>query len=78
MLGEDEVAEIARAGYAEADSTDRKSREAAVSLFLSDAILEAREPDSGVNGREPNWSDSGRRHLTRGGISERSRCSCAI
>jgi hypothetical protein len=28
---------IARAGYVEAASTDRKDREAAVSLFLSDA-----------------------------------------
>jgi hypothetical protein len=36
-VGEDELLEIARAGYAEAASTDRKSREAAVSLFLSDA-----------------------------------------
>jgi hypothetical protein len=37
VVGEDELAEIARAGYAEAASTDRKDREAAVSLFLSDA-----------------------------------------
>ena len=29
--------EIARVGYAEAVSTDRKGREAAVSLFISDA-----------------------------------------
>ena len=35
--GEDELAEIARAGYAEVASTDRKAREAAVTLFLSDA-----------------------------------------
>jgi hypothetical protein len=38
VVGEDELAEIARAGYAEAGSTDRKDREAAVSLFLSDAV----------------------------------------
>jgi hypothetical protein len=38
VVGEDELAEIARAGYAEAASTDRKSRAAAVSLFLSDAV----------------------------------------
>jgi hypothetical protein len=37
VMSEDELAEIARAGYAEAVSTDRKDREAAVSLFLSDA-----------------------------------------
>jgi hypothetical protein len=37
VLGEDECAEIAQVGYAGAASTDRKSREAAVSLFLSDA-----------------------------------------
>jgi hypothetical protein len=37
VVGEDELAEIARAGYAEAASTDRKAREAAVTLFLSDA-----------------------------------------
>jgi hypothetical protein len=37
VVSEDELAEIARAGYAEAASTDRKDREAAVSLFLSDA-----------------------------------------
>jgi hypothetical protein len=36
-VGEDELAEIARAGYTEAASTDRRSREAAVTLFLSDA-----------------------------------------
>jgi hypothetical protein len=35
VAGEDELAEIARAGYAEAASTDRKSRAAAVSLFLT-------------------------------------------
>jgi hypothetical protein len=38
VVGEDELAEIARAGYAEAASTDRKDREAAVSLFLSDTV----------------------------------------
>jgi hypothetical protein len=43
VVSEDELAEIARAGYAEAASTDRastdrKNREAAVSLFLSDAV----------------------------------------
>jgi hypothetical protein len=37
VVGEDELAEIARAGYAEAASTDRKGREAAVGLFLADA-----------------------------------------
>jgi hypothetical protein len=37
-INEDELAEIARAGYAEAASADRKSREAAVSLFLSDSV----------------------------------------
>jgi hypothetical protein len=37
VVGEDELVEIARAGYAEAASADRKGREAAVSLFLSDA-----------------------------------------
>jgi hypothetical protein len=38
VVGEDELAAIARAGYAEATSTDRKEREATVSLFLSDAV----------------------------------------
>jgi hypothetical protein len=38
VVGQDELAEIARVGYAEASSTDRKAREAAVSLFLSDAV----------------------------------------
>jgi hypothetical protein len=38
VVGEDELVEIARAGYAEAASTDRKDREAAVSLLLSDAV----------------------------------------
>jgi hypothetical protein len=38
VVGEDELAEIAGAGYAEAASTDRKDREAAVTLFLSDAV----------------------------------------
>jgi hypothetical protein len=33
VVSEDELAEIARAGYAEAASTDRKTREAAVTLF---------------------------------------------
>jgi hypothetical protein len=37
-VGEDELAEIGRAGYAQAASTDRNDREAAVSLFLSDAV----------------------------------------
>jgi len=37
-VSEDELAEIARVGYAEAASTDRKMREAAVSVFLSDAV----------------------------------------
>jgi hypothetical protein len=38
VVGEDELAEIARAVYAEAASTDREHREASVSLFLSDAV----------------------------------------
>ena len=38
VVGENELAEIARAGYVEAASTDRKDREAAVNLFLSDAV----------------------------------------
>jgi hypothetical protein len=38
VVGEDELAEIAGAGYAEAASTNRKDREAAVTLFLSDAV----------------------------------------
>ena len=38
VVGEDELVEIAQAGYAEAASTDRKDREAAVSLFLGDAV----------------------------------------
>jgi hypothetical protein len=37
VVGEDELAEIVKAGYAEAASTNRKDREAAVSLFLSDS-----------------------------------------
>ena len=37
VVGEDDLAEIARAGYAKSASTDRKGREAAVSLFLADA-----------------------------------------
>jgi hypothetical protein len=37
VVSEDELAAIARAGYAEAVSADRKAREAAVSVFLSDA-----------------------------------------
>ena len=41
VVGEDELAEIAAAGYAEAASTDRKDREAAVSTFLADAVLGA-------------------------------------
>jgi hypothetical protein len=36
-VSEDELAAIARAGYAEAASTDRTAREAAVNLFLSDS-----------------------------------------
>jgi len=40
VVTEDELAEIARAGYAEAASTDRSDR-AAVSLFLSDMGLVA-------------------------------------
>ena len=36
VVSEDTLAEIARAGYAEAASTDRTARETAVSLFLSD------------------------------------------
>jgi len=38
VVSEDELAEIARAGYAEAASADRKAREAAVGVFLSDAV----------------------------------------
>lgn len=38
VVGEGELAEIARAGYAEAASTDRKDREAAVTLFLNDTV----------------------------------------
>jgi hypothetical protein len=38
VVSEDELAAIARAGYAEAASTDRKARKAAVSVFLSDAV----------------------------------------
>ena len=38
VVDEDELAEIARVGYTEAASTDRKGRETAVSLFLSDAV----------------------------------------
>jgi hypothetical protein len=37
LVSEDELAGIARAGYTEAASADRKAREAAVTLFLSDA-----------------------------------------
>jgi hypothetical protein len=37
-VSEDELAAIARAGYAEAASTDRKVRELAVRMFLSDAV----------------------------------------
>jgi hypothetical protein len=36
VVREDELAEIARAGYAESASTDRKGREAAGGLFLAD------------------------------------------
>jgi hypothetical protein len=38
VVSEDELAAIARAGYAEAASTDRTAREAAVSVFLGDAV----------------------------------------
>ena len=38
VVGEDELLEIARAGYDDAASTDRKAREAAVTLFLSDTV----------------------------------------
>jgi hypothetical protein len=38
VVGTDELAEIARAGYDEAASTDRKAREAAVGLFLADTV----------------------------------------
>jgi hypothetical protein len=38
VVSEDELTAIARAGYAEAASTDRKAREAAVSVFLGDAV----------------------------------------
>ena len=40
VVSEDELTEIARAGYADAASTDRKAREAAVSMFLRDAVWE--------------------------------------
>jgi hypothetical protein len=48
VVGKDELAEIARAGYAEAASTDRKGREAAISLFLADAVLGGFDPSSTV------------------------------
>ena len=38
VVSEDDLAEIAKAGYAEAASRDRKAREAAVSVFLGDAV----------------------------------------
>jgi hypothetical protein len=38
VVSEDELAAIARAGYAEATSADRTAREAAVNLFLSDSV----------------------------------------
>ena len=38
VVSEDELAEIAKAGYGGAASSDRKEREAAVSVFLSDAV----------------------------------------
>ena len=38
VVSADELAEIARSGYTEAASPDRKAREAAVSLFLGDAV----------------------------------------
>ena len=37
VVGEDELVEIARAGYDQAASGNRKAWEAAVSLFLADA-----------------------------------------
>jgi hypothetical protein len=37
-VSDHELGEIARAGYADAASADRKARDAAVSLFLSDAV----------------------------------------
>jgi hypothetical protein len=43
VVGEDELAEIARAGYAEAASADRKDWQAAVNLFLSDAVWGLRQ-----------------------------------
>jgi hypothetical protein len=52
IVGEDELAEIARAGYAEAASTDRKDREAAVSLFLSDAAGGSRNEDADRGSRD--------------------------
>jgi hypothetical protein len=38
VVSEDELAEIARADYADAASADRKAREAAVNFFLSDSV----------------------------------------
>ena len=38
VVSDDELAEIAKAGYGGAASPDRKEREAAVSVFLSDAV----------------------------------------
>jgi hypothetical protein len=38
VVSEDELAALARAGYAEAASTARKARELAVSVFLSDVV----------------------------------------
>jgi hypothetical protein len=38
VVGQDELAELARAGYTTAASTNRKDREAAVTLFLSDTV----------------------------------------
>ena len=38
VVVEDELLVIARAGYDDAASTDRKAREAAVGLFLSDTV----------------------------------------
>jgi hypothetical protein len=38
VVSADELAEIAKAGYGGAASPDRKEREAAVSVFLGDAV----------------------------------------
>ena len=41
-VSEADLREIARAGYADAASTNRKAREAAVALFVSDQCVPAR------------------------------------